>query len=133
MQIAPDNPYAGLMQYQKPDLITIPEIDPPTISPETELKVKEKIVDRIGEIGEKAQEQKDNLRAMTAQYVGNQSKKTQWEIYLQGMESGEIDPDEGMSGIEFYDTLRQMQEQNNRIKAYGAYQGKGGEWERPDE
>ena len=82
MQITPEHAYAGLMQYQKPDPITIPELDPPTLSPETKLKLKEKVADRIDEIDQTIQNQKDALRAMTAQYVGNQSKKTQWEIYF---------------------------------------------------
>ncbi|WP_456453383.1 hypothetical protein [Hydrogenimonas sp.] len=136
MNIPSSDPYQHLMQYQqpnairppatiqpieeRPDLITIPEFEKPELSPETRLELKKRLEEKLDDTKESYRAQRDALRELTVGYVGVQSKKTQWEIYLSGMSEGEVGSD-APSGVEFYQMLRDIQQQNNTIKAYAAY------------
>jgi len=128
MELSSVNPYRHLAQYQqpavmpeKPDLITIPEFEKPELSPENRLKLQDRIEEIVDEKEAAEQAEKDALRELTAQYVGTQSKKTQWEIYMSVATDSAVDLDDG-DGIEFIRTLRDIQTQNNLVKAYAAYQ-----------
>ena len=132
MEIASQNPYRHLTRYQrpvtipeKPDLITIPEYEKPELSPENRLKLRERIEESIDEKKEELQAQKDALRELTVEYIGVQSKKTQWEIYMSVTTESDIDT--GGDGIEFIGTLRDIRKQNNLVKAYAAYHEKASE------
>ncbi|WP_300364585.1 hypothetical protein [Hydrogenimonas sp.] len=128
MNISSQSAYQHLAQYQqpvaipgKPDLITIPEFEKPELSPENRLKLQDRIAEKIDDVKTGLQEQRDALRELTVGYIGTQSKKTQWEIYMSVTTEADMDSD-APSGIEFYQTLRDIQKQNNVVKAYAAYQ-----------
>lgn len=127
MEISSQDPYRHLTRYQRPvtipektDPITIPEYERPELSPEKRLKLQEKIETSIDRKREDLQAERDALRELTAGYVGLQSKKTQWEIYLSVETGGDVDPSGG-EGIEFIGTLRDIRKQNNLVKAYATY------------
>ncbi len=126
MQIQGNNPYAHLMQYQRPPAegpsilpIEKPE-ESPQLTPEQKLDLQDRLAEKAQGIKENLDAQRDAMRELTVRYVGMQSKKTQWEIYLRGMSGEEVDTGIG-DGVEFYNTLREIREQNNAVKAYTAY------------
>ena len=128
MNVSSHHAYQHLAQYQKPvpvpekpDLITIPEFEKPELSPENQLKLQDKIAEKVDDVKTNLDEQRDALREMTVGYIGVQSKKAQWEIYMSVATESDIDS-EAPSGVEFYQTLREIQKQNNMVKAYAAYQ-----------
>jgi hypothetical protein len=135
MQVsAYNNPYQYLQQYQQPRKegpvstpveprppVTIPEYERPTLPTEAKMKLQERVDEKRTEVGDTLQSQKDAIRQYTAAYVGAQSKKTQFEIYMNNTTDSELDSDTP-TGIEFMQTLRDIQKQNNTIKAFSAYQ-----------
>jgi hypothetical protein len=135
MQVsAYNNPYQYLQQYQQPQKegpvstpvepqppITIPEYERPTLPTETQMELQDRINEKRAELGDTLQSQKDAIRQYTVAYTGAQSKKTQFEIYMNNSTDSHIDSD-APTGIEFMQTLRDIQKQNNTIKAFAAYQ-----------
>ena len=130
MDVSSSNPYLHLGRYQQPitvpgapseeNPVTIPEFEKPELSPEQRLALEKSLQERLDEAEEKAQEEQDALRGLTVGYVGLQSKKTQWEIYMSVTTQTDMQSD-AQDGVAFYRTLRDIQEQNNTIKAYAAY------------
>ena len=127
MQVQGQNPYTHLMQYQRPASegpailpIENPADERPQLTPEQKLDLQDRLAEKAQEIKEGADAQRDAMRELTVGYVGMRSKQTQWEIYLSGMSGEEVDTGGG-DGVQFYNTLREIHEQNNAIKAYAAY------------
>ena len=128
------NDYSALMRYQREASIqpiekpiSIPEEDlKPSIPVEKYMELQDKIEDKTQEYQE-AQEEKDaKTRQFIAGYAGIESKKTQFEILLEGMNPEDDVVDESESSlIDSLNILRDIQQQNNTVKAYAAYQ----EWQ----
>jgi len=129
MDIPASNPYLHLERYRQPvtirpidapDLITIPEYEKPELSPEQRLDLHDRLEERIGEAKASYETRNDELRELTARYIGLQSKKSQWEIYMSAATGADMH-DDAPDGVEFYRTLREIREQNNLVKAYALY------------
>jgi len=131
MQVAGTNPYAQMMVYQRPSIqpienpmdkpVTIPEFQKPELSPEQQLNLQDKVAEKTGEIRDNVEDQRDRLRQVTVGYAAIDSKKSQFEIYMNGMTGGDLESDND-NAFQFYDRLREIQKQNNTIRAYAAYQ-----------
>ena len=76
-------------------------------------------VEKIVEVTETNADQKDEQREALVGYIGYQSKKTQAEIYLSVALDEKVSLDNGTK--EMYKSLKEVQEQNNAVKAYAAY------------
>ncbi|WP_457596964.1 hypothetical protein [Hydrogenimonas sp.] len=121
------NSYTHLRRYQQPvppqpldeKPVTIPEYEPPRPSPEKVLETKEKIGEKIGSALAEEEAQRDDMRRLTVAYMGLESKRAQWENYMEGQS------DDRPSGVEFYDTIREIRERNNRVRVYAAYMEEG--------
>jgi len=121
------NNYQTLGMYERkitlPENPTIqpvpkPETPQPELTPEQKLDVKYAVSDTINEYQDKKQQQKDNLRAFTMDYVGVQSKKTQAQIYLSVALDENVDLTQD---IKMYDSLQDIKKQNDTIKGYALY------------
>ena len=66
-----------------------------------------------------SEEQKDELRQTAVNYLGNQSKKSQVEIYL-SVATGE-DSSNKNSTAQAVSSLRDVQKQNDAVEAYATY------------
>jgi len=117
MDISAANPYRHLARYRQP--VTIrpverpdaapPDTDKPSLTPEHPDKIKNA-----------HDTQREELRRLTAGYVGLQSKKSRREIHMSGLSGADMRGD-APDGVEFYEALREIRRQNNRIQAYAAY------------
>jgi hypothetical protein len=131
MDVSASNPYLHLDRYQQPitvpgapspeEPVTIPEYEPPEISPQKRLELRERLKEGFEEAEKNRRAEEEAMRQLTVGYVGLQSKKTQWEVYMSGTTGSDMGSD-APGGVEFYKLLRDIQEQNNTIKAYAAYQ-----------
>ena len=102
---------------EKEELITVPEDEfRPEIPvlPETPQEDEEEL--------QQAQEEKDRAREILVGATYIDSKKTQFEILLEGMNSEDDVVKESSDMWDALKTLRDIQEQNNTIEAYAKYQ-----------
>lgn len=138
MQIQ-NNPYSQLQQYQQPidvtprrgpsilpieeNPITVPEEDfKPKPDPEKLNELQDRLYDGIKKISQYKEEKADDTRAVFVGHTAIESVKTRFEIYMNGMTQSDNFGDSGSSSIEFMETLREIEAQNNAVKAYAAYQ-----------
>ena len=130
MDVSSSNPYLHLGRYQQPitlsgtpvkkNPVTIHEFEKPERSPEQWLALEKSLRERLADAEEKAQEERDALRGPTVGHVGLQSKKREEEISMSLATRNDMQND-ARNGVVFYRTLRNIQEQNNTIKAYATY------------
>ena len=133
MQITAQSGYAHLAQYQQPRAIlpieepvttpvepkppvTIPEYEKPTLDPEKAMELQDRLEEAKSDLAASEEAKRDEIRQLAVGYTAIQSKKSQFEIYMTGT------TEENPSTVKFMQTLRDIQEQNNTIKAYAAYQ-----------
>ena len=118
MQVDTTTSYANLAQYSR-DLITVPEEEfRPSIPLEA---VEEDIQEKIDEYTQEQEEQKDKTRRFIAGAAWIDSKKTQFEILLEGMNSEDEVIKNDNSLLDTLKILRDIQEQNSVIESYAKY------------
>ena len=122
--------YSALMRYQRDATIqpidkpvTIPEDIRPEIPVEKYMELQDSVREKLDDYQASKEEKEARTRRFIAGYAGIESKKTQFEILLEGMNSEDdvIDPSES-SLMQTIATLRDIQKQNNIVEAYAAYQ-----------
>ena len=115
--------YAALLRYRqdvtqnKHKEAEILPIEKPQIQP---IKHPSETIDKEA-LQSKIDEKKDNLRQFVALSAGINSVKSQFEIYMEGMTGDEYSSDT----IVKLEDLREIQRQNNIVKAYAYYQENG--------
>ncbi|NPA66120.1 MAG: hypothetical protein GXO11_04470 [Epsilonproteobacteria bacterium] len=128
------NDYTSLLRYQREvsiqpvnDPITVPEEEfRPEIPIETKMELQDKLQEKKDSYEEAQEQQEAKTREFIAGYAEIESKKTQFEILLEGMNPEDDVIDESESSlIDSLYTLRDIQKQNNTVKAYATYQ----EWQ----
>jgi hypothetical protein len=80
------------------------------------MALRDRLEEAKEDLTEATERREDEIRQLAVGYTAIQSKKSQFEIYMSGS------TEEKPSTVEFMRTLRDIQEQNNTIKAYAAYQ-----------
>ena len=76
--------------------------------------------DNVAEAEAESQAKQDNMRETGVDYIAQQSKQSQIEIYLSVATDGEVDV--GSSTANVVETLRDVQKQNDTVEAYAKYQ-----------
>ncbi|WP_353661312.1 hypothetical protein [Hydrogenimonas sp. SS33] len=112
MQLSDNSAYTRLAHYQKP--FTQPVKKPVSIP---ESAVEEGAAEKVEEIRDAARERNDALRQPTVGHIGLQSKKNRFDIDMNDISGTSHDT----AAITFYQTLRDIEKQNNTVKAYAAY------------
>ena len=92
-----------------------------TLTPQGELNLQNKKESGLQKAADAQDAKKAQQRELATAYIGRQSKKSQVEIYLSvALESNTNDT--GSSGADVIRELRNVQKQNNIVRAYAAYQ-----------
>jgi len=76
--------------------------------------------DNVAEAEAESQAKQDNMRETGVDYIAQQSKQSQIEIYLSVATDSEVDV--GSSTASVVETLRDVQKQNDAVEAYAKYQ-----------
>jgi len=126
MEVSSLNNYNTLVNYQRittpknPSILPIetPQEQEPQLTPEQQLELQKQLEALQEKKAQEEQEKKDTLRAFTMDYIGTQSKKTQFEIYLSGMLENDVDITNDINIIE---SLRDVKKQNELINGYATY------------
>lgn len=141
MHVGTTNSYATLNTYQNPSIlpIALPDYTDKEIyegsngnivrgddgklhfTPQAETNYNNAKEDAAKEAQAKKEEEASATREFIAGVVGAQSKKTQAEIYLTVATDGKYEPSNGVSAGDIISSLRDIQKQNNFVKAYAAY------------
>jgi len=89
------------------------------ITPQGELNIANAKNAKEEELSAKIQEEKDSNRATFTKLLETSSKKSRIEIYFATASDGEIDMDNQTLSV--FNTLRDVQKQNNMVQAYATY------------
>ena len=124
VETLPNNVYSTLMQYRQ-ELSTqrhkeaeiLPIENPAEIQP---IKKPVNEIDKAA-LAERIDAKKADIRQFVAMSAGINSVKSQFEIYMEGM-TGNDYSNETIVKVE---DLREIQRQNNIVKAYAYYQENG--------
>jgi len=131
IEAALSNDYTSLLRYQREvsiqpvnDPITVPEEEfHPEIPIETKMELQDKLQEKKDSYEEEQEQKEAKTREFIAGYAYIDSKKTQFEILLEGMNPEDDVIDESDSSLrESINILRDIQKQNNVVKAYATYQ-----------
>jgi len=91
------------------------------LTPQGQNNISNAIDAKNAEIAQENQAQKDAQKDLAVDYLGAQSKKSQVEIYLAVALDNKADLKEDAKAS-IFETLRDVQKQNNAVQAYAAYQ-----------
>ncbi len=120
------NNYQAMNIYQKPENSIQPVLTPEPTEPEEVLTPEEEMDARYEDQATQAQKdaelqaEQDAQREYAAGYISQQSKQTQVEIYLSVATDSDISLGHDTASI--LESLRDVQKQNNQVKAYATYQ-----------
>ena len=124
MEIGLHTTYEAITPYQRgrveqpqkeADILPIP---PENDKPQLDDEQKEKLQELLKETQQQKQEEKESLRKFVVGSTAIHSKQTQFEIYMSGMTGNEVDITNDYTILE---NLRDIQKQNDTIKAYATY------------
>ena len=119
MHVQSGNPYAHLIRYQQPapERAESHSLSKPGHKPTL---THAQLTEKPQKLQEDSHEEEKAIWEMSIAYLGEQSRRMQWEIYLSGITGEKVDLGGG-EWVRFYNTLRDIREQNNAVKAYAAY------------
>ena len=90
------------------------------LTPQGQNGVANAKADNVAEAEAESQAKQDKMRETGVDYIAQQSKHSQVEIYLSVATDNEVDL--GNSTADVIETLRDVQKQNDAVEAYAKYQ-----------